>query len=233
MAYEPPSIGVDPKEVVLQPGETLIVYHPHSRCPIRIVSTAELYGPTERGVRDDIKKPEDSYAPFPTRADFEQAEIFANHNSSDKLINDELKFVCRNGLSLKVKTARKMHELLARGVGEDTDDSRVGPIQPAIKISHPSWDTCQFRREEITVPYIQGEFKEDRTYTVRYRPMMDEVLRLIEDPDLRGVLTMHPQRHYVRDPRGGPNMRVWTDLHTADDWWSLQVLFISLVPGSV
>ena len=61
---------------------------------------------------------------------------------------------------------------------------------------------------------------------------MHEVLRLIEDPDLRGILTMYPQRHYVRDPRGGPNMRVWTDVHTADDWWTLQVSFPSLSPGS-
>lgn len=51
---------------------------------------------------------------------------------------------------------------------------------------------------------------------------MDAILQVIEDPDLRGVFTSYPQRHYVRDPRGG-NMRVWTDVHTADDWWSLQV----------
>ena len=52
---------------------------------------------------------------------------------------------------------------------------------------------------------------------------MDAVLRIIEDPNLRGAFTMYPQKHYVRDPCGGPNMRVWTDVHTADDWWSLQV----------
>ena len=82
----------------------------------------------------------------------------------------------------------------------------------------------QFHQEEIIVPYVQGKLKEERTYTVRYRPAMDAILHVIEDPDLRGVLTMYPQRHYIRNPRGGPNMRVWTDLHTADDWWSLQVL---------
>jgi hypothetical protein len=62
---------------------------------------------------------------------------------------------------------------------------------------------------------------------------MDVVLRVIEDPDLREVLTMYPQRHYIRDPRGGPNMRVWTDIHTADDWWTLQVSpFFSFLPHS-
>ena len=52
---------------------------------------------------------------------------------------------------------------------------------------------------------------------------MDAVLRTIEDPDLQGVLNMYPQQHYVCDPRGDQNMRVLTDVHTADDWWSLQV----------
>ena len=133
MTHEPPSIGVDLTEVVLQPGETLIVYHPHSWCPMRVVPTAELYSPTERAIRNDIKNPEDTYAPFPTKADFKQAEIFIDNNCSDRLINDQLKFVRRNGIKLKVKTARKMHELLAGGVGEDTDDSQVGPIQSTIK----------------------------------------------------------------------------------------------------
>ena len=81
----------------------------------------------------------------------------------------------------------------------------------------------QFRHGEIKVPFIQGGFKEDRTYIVRYRPVMDEILRVIEDPDVRGILNLYPERHYVRDPHGGPNMRVWTDVHTADDWWTLQV----------
>ena len=61
---------------------------------MRIVPTAELYSPTERAVRHDIEKPEDSYAPFPTRADFKQAEIFVNYNSSDKLFNEQPTKVC-------------------------------------------------------------------------------------------------------------------------------------------
>ena len=68
-------------------------------------------------------------------------------------------------------------------------------------------------------------------YTVCYHPAMDAILNLIEDPDLRGVLNLYPQQHYMCDPHGGPNMRVWTDVHMADDWWSLQVLSpISLSP---
>ena len=53
---------------------------------------------------------------------------------------------------------------------------------------------------------------------------MDAILRTIADPDLQGVLIMYPKQHYVHNPHGGQNMQVWTDVHTADDWWSLQVL---------
>ena len=140
VGHEPPSIGVDPTGVVLQPGETLIVYHPHSWRPTRIVPTAEPHGPCKHTVRHVIRKPEDSYALFPTRADFEQAEIFVNNNCSDKYINDQLKFEHQHGMRLEVKTARKMHKLLARGFGEDTDDSQVGSIHSTIEISHSSQD---------------------------------------------------------------------------------------------
>jgi len=142
VGHEPPSIGVDPTGVVLQPGETLVVSHPHSRCPIRVVPTAELHSPSKHIIQRTIGKPEDSYAPFPTRADFEQAEIFVNNNSSDRHINDhhQLKFSHRTGTCLKVKTAREMHELLAHGFGEDTDDSRVGSVHSVIKVSHSSQD---------------------------------------------------------------------------------------------
>ena len=94
-----------------------------------------------------------------------------------KFIDRQLKLARKNGMRLEVKTSRKMHELLARGTGEDTDDSKVGFICSTIKVSCPSQDLLQFRREEITVPYVQGEFKEDRVYTVRYRPAMDAIPR--------------------------------------------------------
>lgn len=125
MAHEPPSIGVNPA-AILQPGETLIVYHPYSRCPMRITPTAELYGPHEHTTLHNIKTPEAAYAPFPTRADFEQAEIFINNNCSNKFIDTQLKFACSNGMQLKVKSSHVMHQLLARGIEEDpTGDSKV------------------------------------------------------------------------------------------------------------
>ena len=123
---EPSSTDVDPG-VTIQHGETLIVYHPHSRCPMRIVPTAELHSPHKHTVRHDIKTQQASYAPFPTRADFEQAEIFINNNCSDKYINTQLKFECRNGMDLKVKSSCEMHKLLTHSVEEDVaDESKVG-----------------------------------------------------------------------------------------------------------
>jgi len=133
--HEPPSIGVN-STVALQPGETLIIYHPHSQCPMRIVPTAELHSPSERAVRHDIKTSEASHAPFPTRADFEQAEIFVNNNCSNKFIDAQLKFECRNGMRLTMKTSRKMHELLARGAEDDsTDDSKVSSNRSVAGLS--------------------------------------------------------------------------------------------------
>ena len=114
--------------VALQPGETLIVYHPHSWCPTCVVPTAELHSPIERAARQDIVEPEDCYAPFPTRADFEQAELFINNNCSDGLINSQLKLARQNGMRLEVKTAREMHKLLACGAGVDADGSQVRRI---------------------------------------------------------------------------------------------------------
>ena len=131
----PPSIGAN-QMVTLKPGETLILYHPHSQCPMRIIPTVDLHGPTERTIRHDIRRLEDSYAPFPTRADFEQTEIFINDGCSDKHIDKQLKFQRRNGMALQMKTAREMHALLARGVGEDVDDSMVGSIYSALEILH-------------------------------------------------------------------------------------------------
>ena len=76
---------------------------------------------------------------------------------------------------------------------------------------------------EISVPYSHGVKSEDRTYTVFFRPAMEAILDVIEDSDLHPSFTFYPERHYVFNPKTGKPMRVWTDIHTADDWWELQV----------
>lgn len=63
-----------------------------------------------------------------------------------------------------------------------------------------------------------------REYTVRFRPALDAVKQVLEDPGLRTSLIYYPERHYIRTPGTNENMRVWSDVHTGDDWWELQVL---------
>ena len=57
-----------------------------------------------------------------------------------------------------------MHELFARSVGEDSDDSTVGLVRSTLKTSHLSQDFLQFRREALMVPHIRSKLKEGRTY---------------------------------------------------------------------
>jgi hypothetical protein len=58
---------------------------------------------------------------------------------------------------------------------------------------------------------------------------MDATKDVIQDPDLLPSMIFYPERHYVLNPRTKKNMRVWTDIHTGDDWWMLQVYFISVI----
>lgn len=77
---------------------------------------------------------------------------------------------------------------------------------------------------EVRVPYKHSKTTEIRTYKVRFRPALDAVKHVLEDPVLRKHLIRYPERHYVQKPGTHENMRVWTDVHTADDWWELQVI---------
>ena len=80
----------------------------------------------------------------------------------------------------------------------------------------------------IHVPYTHNSVTEMRGYKVRSRPALDAVKHVLEDPALRGSLICHPEKRYVRKPGTDVNMRVWSDVHTADDWWKLQV-FIGII----
>ena len=65
-----------------------------------------------------------------------------------------------------------------------------------------------------------------RQYTVRFRPVLDAVQQVLEDPGLQKSMICYPERHYVRKPGMNENMRVWSDVHTADDWWEIQVILL-------
>lgn len=67
---------------------------------------------------------------------------------------------------------------------------------------------------------------EDRTYVVRFRPALDAICQVLEDPDIFESLTMYPERRYVRKPGTQENMRVWSEVWTGDDWWHIQVRLV-------
>lgn len=82
-------------------------------------------------------------------------------------------------------------------------------------------DCFKFERVEIHVPYKKTEM---RKYTVRFRSVLDAIWEVLEDPGLRESLIYYPERHYIRKPGTDENMRVWSDVHTGDDWWNVQVI---------
>lgn len=119
-------IGTNPEHEelgTLQPGQTLIVYHPFAEHPPEIIDTANLTWTQEL---ETSPPPEEPWAPFKTRADFEQAELFLHHNCADSMINDQLKL--NHAISPGVQTmknAHEMHKILAEA-GQHQNTSSVG-----------------------------------------------------------------------------------------------------------
>ena len=87
----------------------------------------------------------------------------------------------------------------------------------------------QFGKVGIQVPYQHSGTTDERSYNIYCRDSMDAILDVIQDPDLHPSLKFNPERHYVLNPRTKKNMRVWTDIHTSDDWWKLQVSITSII----
>lgn len=212
----------------LHPGQTLIVYHPFAQHSPEVVDTAKLMMTRE----PDLPPPsEEPYAPFKTRADFEQAKIFIRHNCTNTMINDQLRLnqmASEDGESgiQTMKNAREMHKILAEA-GEYQDTSSVSLLHNLQGFYH-AYFKVQFRSVEILVPYSHGGNEEDRTYTVHCRPTMEAILDVIEDPDLRPSFIFYPERHYLMNPQTHKLMRAWTDVYTGDDWWQIQVCFYML-----
>jgi hypothetical protein len=89
----------------------------------------------------------------------------------------------------------------------------------------------QFQTETITVPYIHRGAVENRTYTIRFRPALDAVRQVLEDPEIFKSLTRYPERRYIRKLGTQQNMRVWSEAWTGDDWWHIQVCLVSFDRG--
>ena len=212
----------------LQLGQTLIVYHLFAQHPPEIVDTEKLTLAREPSLPPPSEEP---YAPFTTCTDFEQAEIFVHHNCTNTMINDQFRLNQKASQDGKLhtqtmKNAREMHKILGEA-GEYHDTSSVCLLHH-LQGFHSTHYEAQFESVEISVPYSHGANEEDRTYTVHCRPAMEAILDAIEDPDLRPPFIFYPERHYILNPHTHKTMRVWTDIHTADDWWLLQVHLYTL-----
>lgn len=111
----------------LQPGQTLIIYHPFAEHPPEIVNTANLTWTREFDLSPPLEEP---WAPFKTRADFEQAELFLRYNCADSMINNQLQLNQRASPSVHtVKNAHEMHKILAEA-SQYQDTSSVGLLHP-------------------------------------------------------------------------------------------------------
>ena len=168
------------------------------------------------------------YFPFKTLADFEQTELFVKRDQTDSEINDQLGLWRRhaNGEGVTLKNAREMHQCLeAAGVEDDLSQVNLQSTRRVFSADNPD---VQFERVEIEVPYKHKKSTEMRQYKVRFRPALDAVKHVLEDPALQERLIRYPEKHYVRKPGTDENMRVWSDVHTASDWWELQVVSVVL-----
>lgn len=113
----------------LEPGKTLIIYHPHAQHQPEITTTATLSLTREP---QPAPLPATPWAPFSSRDDFEQAELFIKHGCSNRLINDQLNLNqkrdscdCHPDNPPPMRNARDLHRVL-EGAGSDLDISLVG-----------------------------------------------------------------------------------------------------------
>lgn len=100
----------------LQLGQTLIIYHPHAQHPPEIIDSAALSLTREP---QPLSLPTPPWAPFTSRNDFEQAELFIKHNCTNGLINDQLQLNQKqeshhhhSGGHHMMKNARDLHKIL-------------------------------------------------------------------------------------------------------------------------
>lgn len=99
---------------------------------------------------------------------------------------------------------------------------------PPVLLALDSLD-FKFEQVQVQVPYKHKKEVEMRSYKVHFRPALDAVKHVLEDPALQRYLIHFPERHYIHKPGTNENMRVWSDVHTADDWWTIQVANILLI----
>lgn len=110
----------------LQPGQTLVIYHPFAGQPPEIIETPNLAWTQEHDTPSSSEEPWD---PFGTRADFEQAEFFLHHNCTNSTINGQLQLNHKFSPGVfTMKNAREMHKILTTP-GQHQDTLSVSVLQ--------------------------------------------------------------------------------------------------------
>jgi len=212
----------------LPPRKTLIVYHLHSKLPPKIVDTNSLPHPPPTNLQlnslvDSRGNP--PYWLFQTLGNFEQAEFFVENNFSDGQINRQLQLLKDHtkpqyhGGSISLLSVHEMHKLLREAL-EGCEQPEVHHPNSRCLISNSA---SQFQMEEITVLYRHQGVIENCTYIIRFRPALNAVCQVLEDPDIFESLTLYPEHRYIRKLGTQQNMHVWSEAWTGDDWWHIQV----------
>jgi hypothetical protein len=104
------------QKTILQPGETLRIFHPHSKRSKSAVLTPSINNrPGTTPIR--TKEHENAHLPFRTRAEFQQAEIFGDYNVTNLQIDRQLQLLHSMGCGGEIPMAnsRDYHRLLEDG----------------------------------------------------------------------------------------------------------------------
>lgn len=139
---------------------------------------------------------EESYAPFATHVDFEQAEVFVHHNCTNTMINDQLWLNQRGSQAGEphpqtMKNAHGMHKILSEASGHQ--DMSLVNFPHHLQGPYGTYAKVQFTSVEVSVPYSCGIHEEDRTYTIHCQPVMEAILGAIEDPNLCPQFIFYPE----------------------------------------
>ena len=117
----------DPENWPLTLGETLIVYHPHTRILPRVVLTRKLMAVrrSPEGLGDPLPSgsdPQPLHFPFRSLADFKQTELFVKCDFTDGEIDNQLnlwKCHAAHGTGVTLKNAQEMHQCLQAASTKD------------------------------------------------------------------------------------------------------------------
>ncbi|KAL1662130.1 hypothetical protein GGF50DRAFT_117329 [Schizophyllum commune] len=182
--------------------------HPASQLPNRIYSTED-----EPAVPSVLPHSFAGEAPpwsaFGSRENFEQAELFVRYGCTNSYIDQQLALIHRAAKGETTVTMRNSRELHAI----------LGSL-------HAREGLPKCEKANITVDYPRKS-ESPRTYVVYRKPILPVIYQIMEDETMRDRLHLFPQRRYV-SRAGGGIMRMWDEISSGDDWFTLQFKLAAL-----